>query len=216
MNNNHELVKQFLKWNMTKEIISYREQLFLERIVVRINGDKKIDIHKYISNILDSQILFKGVGNYETVLSWLGGIDGEIEWCGLFFPPKVGIKGNKLLIAVWKDGERGDKDPLEFLHNQMLNQENINWVLNKLSIADDGLTIFTKESKPEPKPEPKPKTKPEPKTEPKAECCICLEECKIKWTCQTCKAGLICGGCKKSMKGVKSCPVCRTKPLNKK
>lgn len=59
----------------------------------------------------------------------------------------------------------------------------------------------------------KPKPKPEPKKE---ECCICLEECKISWRCKTCNAGLICGGCKKNMKGVKSCPVCRTKPITKK
>jgi len=47
----------------------------------------------------------------------------------------------------------------------------------------------------------------------KEECCICLDDFdKCAWHCGTCKAGLICKGCKTKMKGIISCPVCRTTP----
>jgi len=43
------------------------------------------------------------------------------------------------------------------------------------------------------------------------DCCICLDEfSKMSWKCKVCKAGLICGGCKKKMGKVHSCPVCRS------
>ena len=49
------------------------------------------------------------------------------------------------------------------------------------------------------------------KIEEKYDCCICLDEfSKISWKCKVCKAGLICGGCKKKMGKVQSCPVCRS------
>jgi hypothetical protein len=51
-------------------------------------------------------------------------------------------------------------------------------------------------------------TKPPEKLE---ECCVCLEEKKITWRCKTCKAGLMCNGCRKKTKHTcVGCPVCRS------
>ena len=50
----------------------------------------------------------------------------------------------------------------------------------------------------------------------KVECCICLDECVCVWECKVCNRGTICKGCKTNMKGVKSCPVCRSVPKKNK
>ena len=64
------------------------------------------------------------------------------------------------------------------------------------------------------KPEPKLVEEPEKKI---FECCVCLEEVeKCSFHCKICNAGKICKGCVRTMKGVKSCPVCRTAPFQKK
>jgi len=48
-------------------------------------------------------------------------------------------------------------------------------------------------------------------TETLEECCVCLEDKKINWRCKTCKAGLICNGCRKKVKhSCVGCPVCRS------
>jgi len=64
-------------------------------------------------------------------------------------------------------------------------------------------------------PTPKPTPKPEPKM---LECVICLDDCDATggWECRTCYSGKVCKGCKAKCKGIKECPVCRTKPQHKK
>ena len=50
------------------------------------------------------------------------------------------------------------------------------------------------------------------KEKKKVECCICLDECVCVWECKVCHRGTICRECKTNMRGVKSCPVCRSVP----
>jgi hypothetical protein len=48
--------------------------------------------------------------------------------------------------------------------------------------------------------------------EEKQTCCVCLDDfSKMSFCCETCKEGLVCKKCVKKLKGVSSCPVCRTK-----
>ena len=42
-------------------------------------------------------------------------------------------------------------------------------------------------------------------------CCVCLDEFpKMAFVCKTCNEGTVCKKCAKNLKGVRSCPVCRT------
>lgn len=64
-----------------------------------------------------------------------------------------------------------------------------------------------------------PKPEPKPKPVRTIECVICLDDCDATggWECRTCNSGKVCKDCKAKCKGIKECPVCRTKPrYNKK
>jgi len=198
MGADRELVSQFINWNMNKQNLTFMEMIRIEKITVHCSFNFEEE-HYYLKDALDNQILLKGCRMHTdrscNMISWLGGIDGKVEWCGFFFVPD--IKGrtdcNKIMITMWKDGARGDADYVDYVLKNYSNTE-----YGELSARTFNLSGYLN---------PKPK---------KEECCICLDECKISWRCKTCNAGLICGGCKKNMKGVKSCPVCRTKPVSKK